>query len=436
MVRGGVPFALALAVASANAQTVPTRTLATPEVEVRESFSWLEEGVREMRDGRVIVIVGIDDVIRIVDLATNTIASFSQKGDGPGEYRLPNQLFALPGDSTAVMEASWRRMLVVLPNGRPGGFLNPRPSIASLGEASQDIHAQQVDSRGRFYGRGAVYRMNGGVLQQNDSIPIVRWTLNGSRLDTVGYLAQPPNNVKAASRGRNQIIRVGGGGGPFGPRDAWTVAPDGRVAVISASTYSITWTDPNTGKRTTLPPIPHVKYPVTDAHKRQWMDEQGIGGGGAACGDNGCSKVPITRRQVQEPADWGGTFLPVFRSAEALRFSPDGMLWVKRFGPVGAAPTYDVIDRAGKLAHHVVFPQGVRLLGFGANGAIYAARTDDDDLQYLQRYRIAMTHPRRSHDRNRANQHVIRGALATAGCIATLCVTADVAAQQYPCVHW
>ncbi|HKS05940.1 MAG TPA: hypothetical protein VJR92_06470 [Gemmatimonadaceae bacterium] len=380
-------FAPTLAVSIAGAQTVPTRTLTKPEVEVRESFSWLEEGVREMRDGRVIVIVGIDDVIKIVDLAANTAATFSRKGDGPGEYRFPNQLFALPGDSTAMLESSWRRMLVILPNGKPGGFLSPRPSIANRTEGAQEIHAQRTDGRGRFYGSGAIYRMNGAVLQQYDSIAILRWALNGSRIDTVGYVAQPPNNVKASSRGNNHMISIGGGGGPFGPRDAWDVAPDGRVVVVSASTYSITWTDPNTGKRTTTAPIPHVKYPVTDAHKKQWMDQQRTGGGGVACGDNACSKVPMTRRPVQEPANWGGEFLPVFRAGESLSFDPDGMLWVKRSGPVGAPLTYDVIDRAGKLAQHVVFPEHVRLIGFGANGAIYAARTDDDDLQYLQRYR-------------------------------------------------
>ncbi|MGH7555984.1 MAG: hypothetical protein ACREMQ_23520, partial [Longimicrobiales bacterium] len=79
------------------AHDVPTRTLAKPEVEVRESFSWLEERVRELRDGRVIVIAGTDDGIKIVDHSTNTAASFSRKGDGPGEYRFPNELFALPG---------------------------------------------------------------------------------------------------------------------------------------------------------------------------------------------------------------------------------------------------------------------------------------------------------------------------------------------------
>ena len=383
-----IALGLALAPCAAIAQTVPTRTLTKPEVEVRESFSWLEEGVRELRDGRVVVIVGIDDVIKIVDLATNTTASFSRKGDGPGEYRFPNQLFALPGDSTAMLESSWRRMLVILPNGKPGGFLNPRPNIANRTEGSQEIHAQRVDGRGRFYGSGAMYRMNGGVLQQHDSVAILRWTLNGSRIDTVGYVAQPPNNVKASARGNNRMISIGGGGGPFGPRDAWAVAADGRVVVVSASTYSITWTDPNTGKRTTLPPVPHVRHPLTDAHKKQWMDERRTGGGGVACGDNVCSKVPITQRQVQEPATWGGEFLPVFQAQESLSFDPDGMLWVKRTGSVGAPATYDVIDRAGKLAQHVVFPPRVRLIGFGANGALYAARTDDDDLQYLQRYRM------------------------------------------------
>jgi hypothetical protein len=35
----------------------------------------------------------------------------------------------------------------------------------------------------------------------------------------------------------------------------------------------------------------------------------------------------------------------------------------------------------------VVLPAKTRLLGFG-QGTVYLVRTDDDDLQYLQRYRL------------------------------------------------
>jgi hypothetical protein len=80
---------------------------------------------------------------------------------------------------------------------------------------------------------------------------------------------------------------------------------------------------------------------------------------------------------------------PFLANGTALAFSNDGYLWVRRTGPAGQPPTYDVIDRAGNLAAKVVLPQRTRLAGFG-NGTVYTVRLDEDDLQYLQRHRFSM----------------------------------------------
>ena len=102
-------------------------------------------------------------------------------------------------------------------------------------------------------------------------------------------------------------------------------------------------------------------------------------------GDNGtATSRPV--REVQDPADWP-EYLPPFLD-DALEFDPDGTLWVRRTGPAGAAPTYDVINAEGRVTRQVEFPPRTRLVGFGANGAVYVARSDEFDLEYLQRYRI------------------------------------------------
>jgi hypothetical protein len=59
---------------------------------------------------------------------------------------------------------------------------------------------------------------------------------------------------------------------------------------------------------------------------------------------------------------------------------------VSRHVASDAPPTYDVIDNSGKVVSRVVLPKRTRLVGFG-NGTVYLARIDEDDLQYLQRYR-------------------------------------------------
>jgi hypothetical protein len=89
---------------------------------------------------------------------------------------------------------------------------------------------------------------------------------------------------------------------------------------------------------------------------------------------------------VEEPASWP-EFLPPFLGG-AFSFAPDGMLWVKRTGPADAPPTYDVISETNGIVMRVVLPLKSRVVGFGANGVVFVARTDDDDLQHLQRYRL------------------------------------------------
>ena len=48
-------------------------------------------------------------------------------------------------------------------------------------------------------------------------------------------------------------------------------------------------------------------------------------------------------------------------------------------------PTYDVFDRTGTLVKKVSLNPSSRVIGFG-KGVVYVVRTDEDDLQYLQRY--------------------------------------------------
>jgi hypothetical protein len=131
---------------------------------------------------------------------------------------------------------------------------------------------------------------------------------------------------------------------------------------------------------------------VSEAHKQEWRERQKSAMGLAITSDNTGrrSAAMVPNRDVQDPESWGGEYMPPFLSGtNTLSFSNDGYLWVQRTGPAGQPPTFDVIDRAGNLALKVVLPKKSRLLGFG-NGAVYIARVDEDDLQYLQRHRFVM----------------------------------------------
>jgi hypothetical protein len=66
--------------------------------------------------------------------------------------------------------------------------------------------------------------------------------------------------------------------------------------------------------------------------------------------------------------------------------TPDGEVWVFRTRPASdKVPSYDVFDRTGALVKKVTLNPGSRVVGFG-KGTVYVARSDEDDLQYLQKF--------------------------------------------------
>ena len=79
-------------------------------------------------------------------------------------------------------------------------------------------------------------------------------------------------------------------------------------------------------------------------------------------------------------------FMPPFVWWETLA-RPNGELWVLRSRKASENAIYDVFNAAGTMIGRVSLPSKTRLVGFG-NGTIYVVRRDDDDLEYLQRYKL------------------------------------------------
>ena len=168
------------------------------------------------------------------------------------------------------------------------------------------------------------------------------------------------------------------------------VSSDGRLAIIHHEPYSVEFIN-DAGQRTKGQPIKYDRIKVSEGHKEEWRERQRTATQMMITNDNGRRSATMApNNNVQDPESWGGEYMPPFLSANNVAtFSNDGYLWVARTGPAGQPPTFDVIDRAGNLAQRVVLPKKSRLLGFG-NGAVYVARVDEDDLQYLTKYRFTM----------------------------------------------
>jgi len=370
---------------SGEAQNVERVVFSTPEASFPEPFSSVN-GLRELSDGRLIISDRIEQTVRFVDLETGNLQDIGRAGEGPGEYRMPGDLLPLPGDSTLLSDLGNMRMSVIGPNGR---MIRSFPLMRSDGLF---VRPTAVDASGRLYFLNSVVIARGsdsGPLEMPDSMPISRWDLESDVIDTICYLSQSSANSRTASR-----VRLGGGGGasfsglrqtPFAARDAWAVTPNGRVGLAYASDYHVEWADAD-GSRVKGPPTEYRPVRIFEADKEEWANRQqggvammftssGSGGGG--------SRTMSMPRPDTEGLDWPEV-KPPFPS-DGLRITPEGELWIGRYTRAGEAQSFDVFDESGRREREVVLPEGRRLVGFG-NGTLYAVYTDEDDLQWLERY--------------------------------------------------
>ena len=156
----GAAAVLALSV-PLSAQDVQEHALAGPAAAFPEGSSRLS-GMRELADGRVMVADGLGQVLVIADLASGAADTIGAEGQGPDEYREPDGLFALPGDST---------LLVDLGNGRltaigPDGALGETTPIAQPAERGLTLVLPRATDRG-----GWIYFQQMGGLGAGRGLP-------------------------------------------------------------------------------------------------------------------------------------------------------------------------------------------------------------------------------------------------------------------------
>jgi hypothetical protein len=168
------------------------------------------------------------------------------------------------------------------------------------------------------------------------------------------------------------------------------VAGDGSIARLIPEPYRVVWIT-GRGPAISGPAVPYTPIKVTEQDKKDFIEQQkknpgmtiriggGPGGGGGGAAPAGFTPPPPEFADTKPPfdgANQGGVLV-----------TSEGEVWVQRTRPASdKVPTYDVFDKTGKLVKQVSLNPNSRLVGFG-KGTVYVARTDDDDLQWLQRYK-------------------------------------------------
>lgn len=359
-----------------------THRLDRPDAELAEPFTSVRN-VRELRDGRVLVLDVRDATVQIARFGPNGDARIvGRHGQGPGEYMSPMALLPMPGDSSAVYDSGNRRMLVIDPEGRPTGTFALEVAGTGAGPVRVLGNPRGADARGRIYIETFQARPTRGGPAVLDTVPVLRYDRRGRRADTVAWLHPVPTTVVTSRIGSATSFAVYPQ--PFGKGDAWAVSPAARVAVIRASDYQVEWIEDGP-KRRRGPVTSFEPIPVTAADKKAVLDDLGRTPRGVALTLQdgrtltGAAPPPVA-------FEWPSAKAPFEPGAAWIR--GDGELWIARYRAFGdSVPRFDLFDGTGVRTGQVALLAGLRLVGLGEHSA-YAIRTDSDGLEHLQRYRL------------------------------------------------
>lgn len=383
-----IALMLGLAAAAAQGQDAPIKRLGAPTATHPAEFTRIR-GVRELEDGRVFLVDAHELRVVRIDFATGKLTTMGRTGRGPGEYQAPIGLLALPADSAVVIDMS----------GGPANVLLTREGVSNHGVQVERAtrggsvlnRASKTDALGRIYFHQRIIQTLNGKPVAADSDAIIRVDRGSNRRDTIAYVSRTTRSPLIKEKREERVV-----GGmvmsrpsrtpiPFTSVDQFAVAPDGRVAVVSVEPYHVTFFGPD-GARTTGPTIAFTPVRVDDDVKEAYRENAMrprlslmFARGGAITPSVGPPS------EYTAPEEWPDA-LPAFLG-DAVWFAPDGNLWVERATHPDAATTFDVIDRAGRVAMRVELPADRHLAGFG-DGTVYLVRVDEVDLEYLERYAL------------------------------------------------
>ena len=221
--------------------------LTKPDKTIDQPFSQLVS-VRELKDGRVLVVDSKEKVVQIADFESGTVTTIGRNGSGPGEYRLPAGLVPMPGGRTLVYDPMNQRFLDLSADGRVQGLVTFSSLTGLKGVPMMILPA--ADAKGRLY----FEPINPAAMGGKDSTAVLRWTEGKAGLDTAGFVGSMDLGVEMKDgKPRLRAMKM------FAPQETWVIDPAGRLARIAPEPYRVIWYGsgpPIVGQTVAYQPVP------------------------------------------------------------------------------------------------------------------------------------------------------------------------------------
>jgi len=324
-------------------------------------------GVRELSDGRVLLVDQFDQEGFLLDSSLRSRSTISRKGLGPMEYQSPWAIVALAGDSSAIIDVGALRILLLDADGQPYDVISREQAGGGRILYLATWYKYASDGRQLLYSDGAASKRTPQGPVSVDSVAIERWRLGDMRRDTVAMM--PVNRA---------------GPMPFRPQPEWAVCSDGRVIIAYPTPYRVEIVTP-TGDRVRGAVISYDPVPVTEEIKDRWLEPgDGMVHRMMRGGSGGYWRVE-NLGQRRQPEAWP-KILPPFLN-NAVHCAPNDDIWIERAVPPGVPVLVDIIDAQGTPVGQFRLPSESRIVGFG-KAAVYVVVKDHLDLEHLVKLRV------------------------------------------------
>ena len=385
-------------------QKIPVRQVGPAEAVATVSIDAFSL-VRPLSNGRVIVTykksVGVlgADLKTYTSIADSTTVTRPPPGTAYGVFAI----VAGRGDTTYFVDPGAGGLIVLDANGTPGRMIAlPKSSdMGAVAFTTTGTFRTYMDSKGRLWYR-ASRSFDGQLAGQvpagtkletlsppADSFALLRADFESRAVDTIAAI-RIPGNTRTITDSVNGQRRVRSIRYPFSIVDAWTVLPDGTIAIVRGTDYHVDWIHPN-GSRSSTPKMPFDWRRITDEEKSQLVDSLQKIAAAANARDSvrrAASTSANNTVNIQDvaPATTMPDYFPPLREG-AARSDLDGNIWIlptTSASAQGGGPLYDVVNRKGQLFERVQFPPGCALAGFLKGGVVYTICTSTG----LERRRI------------------------------------------------